>query len=414
MRVLFLNQTFAPDNVSSAQHAADLAAHLAERGHEVAVIAGRRSYDNPQVRFPARERRDGVEIRRVRSSGLGKSAKWRRAVDFLSFLVASALALLFSRRYDVVVAMTSPPLISFLAALFVKLRGGRLVLWVMDLNPDEAIAAGWLRPDSVAARGLAALLASSLATASQIVAMDEFMRDRLLAKGAPASKLVVLPPWSHNEDVIYDSAGRKAFRAQHGLEGKLVVMYSGNHSPCHPLDTMLAAALRLKNDAGVAFCFVGGGSEFGKVRRFAEANGLSNVVCLPYQPRSRLSASLSAADLHVVVMGDPFVGIVHPCKIYNILALGIPYLYIGPTDSHIVRLTPEWAVGDAAHLARHGDVEAVLAAVHAMRSHPAARESLRWLGHRFSPDALLPRFFELLEHDPLEVLARGERTPAGA
>jgi hypothetical protein len=40
-------------------------------------------------------------------------------------------------------------------------------------------------------------------------------------------------------------------------------------------------------------------------------------------------------------MGNAFVGIVHPCKIYNILAIGAPVLYIGPTPSHITDLLPE-------------------------------------------------------------------------
>jgi colanic acid biosynthesis glycosyl transferase WcaI len=55
-------------------------------------------------------------------------------------------------RFDVVVALTSPPLISFLAALFVKLKGGKFCFWVMDLNPDEAIAAGWLTTEFVTSR----------------------------------------------------------------------------------------------------------------------------------------------------------------------------------------------------------------------------------------------------------------------
>ncbi|HKS09266.1 MAG TPA: hypothetical protein VJS13_06920, partial [Pyrinomonadaceae bacterium] len=64
--------------------------------------------------------------------------------------------------------------------------------------------------------------------------------------------------------------------------------------------------------------------------------------------------SLSAADLHVVVMGDEFVGIVHPCKIYNIMAVGAPALYIGPQPSHISDLTVE-----ITHK-RHGDVDGVV------------------------------------------------------
>ena len=118
-------------------------------------------------------------------------------------------------------------------------------------------------------------------------------------------------------------------------------MYSGNHSPCHPLDTLLAAAERLKGRGDITFCFVGGGSEHRKVREFASARGLGNVKCLPYQPLGKLSASLSAADMHAVVMGEPFRGIVHPCKVYNILSIGVPLLYVGPAESHVTDAVAE-------------------------------------------------------------------------
>src|SRR5207244_4284333 len=98
--------------------------------------------------------------------------------------------------------------------------------------------------------------------------------------------------------------GRKRFRHQHGLDRKVVVMYSGNHSPCHPLTTLLEAATRLRHRSDIAFCFVGGGSEFETVRRFAARHTLDNIVTVPYQPLDGLAASLSSADLHVVVMGD--------------------------------------------------------------------------------------------------------------
>src|SRR5207253_8473991 len=141
----------------------------------------------------------------------------------------------------------------------------------------------------------------------------------------------------------------------HKLSQKFVVMYSGNHSPCHPLDTLLGAAYKLRDNSEIAFCFVGGGSEFVKVKSFAAERGLENILCLPYQPLAGLSASLSAADLHVVVMGDEFAGIVHPCKIYNILSVGAPFLYIGPTESHVVDILPHLPSREAGRTAKHGE-----------------------------------------------------------
>ncbi len=106
--------------------------------------------------------------------------------------------------------------------------------------------------------------------------------------------------------MTYEAEGRTEFRTQHNLAGKYVVMYSGNHSPCHPLDTLLQAAQKLSHQPGVMFCFVGGGSEHTKVKAFASKHKLKNILCLPYQPLNKLANSLSAADLHAVVMGDAF------------------------------------------------------------------------------------------------------------
>src|SRR5205085_3338043 len=82
VKVLLLNQCFYPDVVSTAQHLTDLALELAAQGHEVTVVASSRGYDDPEARFPARERWRGVDIIRIPTLGLGKNARWRRAADF--------------------------------------------------------------------------------------------------------------------------------------------------------------------------------------------------------------------------------------------------------------------------------------------------------------------------------------------
>jgi colanic acid biosynthesis glycosyl transferase WcaI len=350
LKVLLLNQAFYPDVVSSAQHASDLAAGLVESGHEVTVVSSRRAYDNPAEQYASRDVWRGVRIHRIPSFGFGKASRWRRAADFGSYLANCITHLTHVEEFDLVLAMTSPPLISWIGALFVRLKGGKFGFWVMDLNPDEALAAGWLRQGSWTTKCLEAMLLYSLRRADIIVTLDRFMAKRIESKGISATKISVLPPWSHDHTVQYDANGREEFRSTHGMRNKFVVMYSGNHSPCHPLITLLEAAQKLSTDSEIVFCFVGGGSEFQKVKQFALDHQLSNIVAIPYQPLHKLAASLSSADLHVVVMGEPFVGIVHPCKIYNILTLGIPYLYIGPETSHITEMNP-------AFTATHGDVD---------------------------------------------------------
>src|SRR5260221_14269361 len=122
MRFLLLNQTFHPDVMATGQYLTELASCLVERGHEVTVITSRRAYDHPNKQFPKSETWRGIRICRIGSTGFGKSARWRGAADFGSFILLCALRLLFVPKPAAVVALTSPPLISFLGAWISKLR----------------------------------------------------------------------------------------------------------------------------------------------------------------------------------------------------------------------------------------------------------------------------------------------------
>jgi colanic acid biosynthesis glycosyl transferase WcaI len=399
MRVLLLNQCFYPDVMATAQQLSDLAVGLANKGHEVTVIAGDTGYDDPSRRFAKNERWHGINIIRISSVTLGKKSRWRRALNFASFMLNCSLKLLFVGRFDVVVALTSPPLISFLGSIFVRIRGGKFFFWVMDLNPDEAIAAGWLKSGSLTAKILGRLLHYSLVNAERVIALDSFMKRRIVEKGIDEQKVVVLPPWAHDGAVRFDPEARSAFREQHHLSEKFVVMYAGNHSPCHPLDTLIEAAHRLSGRDDIAFCFVGGGSEQAKVRDFAARHTLTNVICLPYQPIGLLSASLSAADLHAIVMGNEFVGIVHPSKIYNILAVGCPLLYIGPEQTHISTIAAGSRDDYKSYISSHGDVDAVVANIltEAKRPSSPVNRQTPEIASTFSRKALLPRMISLLE-----------------
>jgi len=393
--------------VATAQHLTDLAAELSARGHDVTVIASDRGYDDPQARFPRRESWRNIRIIRIPSLSLGKSSRWQRALNFASFMIVCALRLLAMRRFDVVVALTSPPLISFLGALFVRLKGGKFCFWVMDLNPDEAIAAGWLDARSIVARVLKRMLRYSLKHAEQTIVLDRFMKERVIAKGTVPERVAIIPPGSIDDAVKFSLAGREAFRREHGLTDRFVVMYAGNHSPCHPLDTLLDAALRLKKREDVAFCFVGGGSEHSKVKQFALRHELRNLKCLPYQPLNELSNSLSAADLHVVVMGEEFVGIVHPSKIYNIMAVGAPVLYVGPEASHVTDIAMQ--NGGRFFLHRHGDADGVVASVVALSEElPKLREpgDRNFLKQEFSKQIVLPQLISAIGGNTVEHLFR--------
>ena len=116
-----------------------------------------------------------------------------------------------------------------------KLKGGAGIPWVMDLNPDEAVAAGWLKQGGIVERVLTFVQNWSFRQAARIVALDRFMADRLIRKGVKPQVIHTDAPWSHDQSVRIDVPAREAFCAKHGFSGHFVVTFYGNSSPCHPL-----------------------------------------------------------------------------------------------------------------------------------------------------------------------------------
>ena len=369
-----------------------LGEELARQGHEVRVICGRRKYDEPAVLFSKSEERHGVQITRIWNSALGKGAKWKRAVDFATWLASAELALLREPKPDVVVTLTTPPLLSVLGARYAKRVGARLVPWMMDLNPDEAVAAGWLRQGSLMERFLRKALEKSFQQSAAIIALDRFMADRIAAKGVDRRKIHVVAPWAHDKEVKPDPEGSKEFRRQHGLEDSFVVMYSGNHAPIHPLGCVLDAAIKLKDEDEVKFVFVGGGTGWEEIRKIKEKEKLTNVVCLPYQPLNKVGASLGAADLHVVAMGEAFVGLVHPCKVYNLLSLGLSWVGLGPKECHLTDLLKEVGRDSGCEVVGGSDAAALARLIQDRTARPKADPArLRKVGENYRESVLAPR-----------------------
>src|SRR5262249_17431866 len=347
-----------------------------------------------------RERWNGVNIIRISSIAIGKNSRWRRLVNFLSFLGACAFRLAFHSRYDVVVTLTSPPLISWLASVLVRIKGGRLVLWIMDLHPDAAIAAGLLRPNSVTAKALSVLSLNTMRSADKVIVLDRFMKVHVEAQGISPEKVVVVPLY-RLATIDFDRQGRQEFRRRHGLTDKFVVMYAGNHSPCHPLGELLESMKILKARDDIAFCYVGGGTELPKVRDFAIANEINNIRFIPYlSPERGLAGVLSAADLHVLITGNNFVGIGHTAKIYNILGVLSPFLHIGPPESHISDIIARLNGNGLAIQARHGDPEVIARLICDSVQSLGTKRACRLpndLAREFAEPVVLKRFIDQLE-----------------
>lgn len=398
--LLILSQVYVPDPAAVGQHLADVAAQMAGRGHRVVVLTANRGYNDPSAVYPRRERIDGVTVRRMPWCSFGKRSILLRVLGGVSFVLQATVRGLWLRGLSAMLVSTSPPMCAVVALTISLLRRVPYAYWVMDLNPDQMVAMGWIRETSPLVRVFRWFNGQVLRRARCTVTLDPFMAARVRRMHDPGPRLKVMPPWPHERHLEDVAHAENPFRTEHGLDGRRVVMYSGNHSVCTPLRTVLDAALLLRDHGQLVFMFIGAGTGKPEVDGLIARERPPNMISLPYQPLERIRYSLSAADVHMVVVGNNEVGMRHPCKIYDAMALGRPILLIGPDPCHASELVRRNGIGW--HL-QHGDVDGAVRTFEQISSSEAA--TLRQMGRRaravvdreLAQGTLCPRFCDYLE-----------------
>jgi len=400
--LLVISQVYVPDPASVGQHVADAAAEMARRGWRVRVLTARAGYDDPSIKYPKREVIDGVEVRRLPLSSFGKSSILLRLIAGSIFMAQCVVHGLFTRGITRILVSTSPPMCSLAAIMIGLVRRVSIKYWVMDLNPDQMIELGRTSERSLPARVFNWMNRCILRRADDVVALDRFMAERLNRKRPSSEKISILPPWPHEDHLNSIPHDENPFRRKHTLEGKFVIMYSGNHSIASPMTTMLEAALRVQDDPRLMFMFIGGGLGKKEVEETIERHKPANIVSMPYQPLSEIRYSLSAADVHLVSMGEAMVGVIHPCKIYGAMAVARPVLLLGPDPCHASEIIHEYDIG---WTVRHGDVDGAVETVRQIVDTDAAeleekgRRAQQAIHNALSKERLCGEFCDVLERD---------------
>jgi colanic acid biosynthesis glycosyl transferase WcaI len=339
-----ISQVYVPDSASVGQHMADVAEAMVRRGYDVLVLTSACGYENPREKYPRRECRVGVKIVMLPFSSFGKKSLAHRLIGQALFLSQVIGRGLLARGVSKILVSTSPPMASFAAMVIGFVRRVPISYWVMDLNPDQAIALHKVKLNGLPVRAMKWLNRRIFAQAAEVIALDSFMARRVGEQYEVRGRFEVIPPWPH-KDHLDAPAGPNLFGGQYNPDGKFVVMYSGNHSLASPVTSLLESALRMQDDPRLLFMFIGGGAGKRDVDNAISARWPTNIVSLPYQPLERIGHSLRTADVHVVTLGSDMVGIIHPCKIYGAMAVGRPILFIGPRPSHATELIDRFEIG---------------------------------------------------------------------
>ena len=364
---MLLNQVYWPDRAATAQMAHGLARSLVDEGFEVVAVAQKSGYEGSDSVLPSHEFVDGVEIIRVGRSIFGRRFLPLRAIDIARFWLILGFKALTTRRVDVVVTFTTPPLIGLIGWLMRVFRGTRYVYWCMDLYPDIPITYGLLSSWNPIAWSWERLNRFSLRRADRVAVLGRCMGDQVVAKGVQKERLFDGGVWADGSEIDPVSRAENIFSKRWDIGERFVVMYSGNYGMGHEMETMLQAAERMRERDDVVFLFVGGGTRKESVEKFVQERSLPNAHCYPYQDRSELGPLLSLADVHLITQLESLTGMFVPSKTYGVMAAARPAIYVGREDAEAARTLVEH---DCGLVVRQGHPEALEAAIDALAKDP--------------------------------------------
>lgn len=332
MRILLLNQFFWPDSAATSQFLTDLARGLAGRGHEVyAISAEGGGYAPEDLSDPPQ-----VHIHRARSTRFAHGPLGR-VLSYGSFFLSCFSQGLTVARPDLVITLTTPPLLSLIGNALKLLRGARHFIWEMDVYPDVAVDLAYFRAGGLLDRVTGLLADFSRRQADGILALGPCMKDRLIARGIPARKIHIAENWADGK--LIQPVARNA------ADSRLTLLYSGNLGLAHDVSTILTAMQELKKDPNFFFLFAGGGPLRKQFEESCTRASITSAEFRPYAPKANLGQSLAAGDIGLVTQRSNCIGSVVPSKIYGLLAAGRPILYIGPRNSTAAQLVRQHDCG---------------------------------------------------------------------
>lgn len=284
-------------------------------------------------------------MHRVGATHFGRTRMVGRMFDYLSYMVLSLITLFRIPRPQIIVAMSDPPFILSAGVIAARLRDTAVCYWAQDVYPTLASKLGVLDENGALFRLLAAIARRLLRRCDLVVGLGPAMVKALVREDAPHERTICIHNWADEQAIRPVLPADNWFLTENKLQGKFVVLYSGNAGRGHTFEALCEVMFRLRDEENIVFVFIGAGRKSSDIRAYVTERNLSNVLFVDYLPRDQLSYSLSAASVSVVTEDPAVVGLLLPSKTYGILASARPMIFIGADESDVAQLVRDAQCG---------------------------------------------------------------------
>ena len=335
--VLFVSRYYWPELIGSAPFSTDIAEWLAAHGRPTTVVSGLPHYPQDTV-FDAyrdgrcrRETVGGVTVERLASGPPSGSSARRRMANEAGFLLRGLAALAGGRirRHEVVLALC-PSILSVALAVAARRRDGICVAIVHDIQSGLAEKLGM--GGSRLARLMRATERTILNRTDMVAVLSQEMKDQLRGLGVTVP-IEVVPLWVDTDHI------QAAPAAVSDRPGVVKVLYSGNLGRKQGLGQVVALARELaERRLDIEIVLRGDGNQASELVAQIRSLGLTNIRLATLQPNEALGPALAAGDIHLVPQRPDAAAFAVPSKIFNIMAVGRPFVATALPDSVLWRL----------------------------------------------------------------------------
>jgi len=265
----------------------------------------------------------GVTIERVRSGPPRRASALARILNEVGFLVRGLGALLSGRvkRHPMVLALC-PSILCVALALMARQRDGSVIAIVHDIQSGLAQQLGM--NGSRMASLMRWVERAVLNRVDLVVVLSQEMKDQLRGLGV-TTPVDVVPLWVDTDQI---RPTEPAVRPG----GK--VLYSGNLGRKQGLGQVVAMAEALASRRPeIEIVLRGNGNQAQELIAEIERLHLGNVRLAELQPNEALGTALAAGDIHLVPQNPQAAAFAVPSKVYNIMAVGRPFVATALPDS---------------------------------------------------------------------------------
>lgn len=337
--LLYLCDWLPPDFGAVGQYELASAREYARRGFEVTLVGFNSQRTTEEI---VEEGAGRVIVRRLHRPAYDRSTWVKRA----AWTLFANAALVWHARKALTSAAEirftgSPPyLLHFVMPIALLLRKPTRYR-ISDFHPECMIAALGRQP--LWLRAVLTLTVFWRRRVTRFEVLGEDQRRRLIAQGIPAARIEL----KRDSTPVPISGNEAGTLRPPEMQGRFILLYSGNWGRAHDSATFIRAVRALPEDVktrlGIWLNCIG---HEGQVV-FRNLNDEPGIVIKRTRPRllKDLPELLASADCHLITLKDAFVGYVLPSKVYGCIASRKPILYIGSRGSDVHLLCSEQAAG---------------------------------------------------------------------